>query len=165
MAGFLLQEKQRQNRFREKSQKAQTCLNIRLPQIAHSNLNITASSGWQPRSRRTRLQELLLSRTQSVHCQFASWKMTTRQKNPISFWYCHIPETQKGSGIMQHALKRRWLLFHPLTSHSPEPCIPLLSQSFSLYVWQSSLTVKQVLTWFFPIQYIKEVNFLVTPFN
>lgn len=118
--------------------------------LPRSNLNITSASGQQPRSRRTWAKELLFSPIQSVCCQFASLSLKhhrrwSQAKTPPPFdtW-----ETQKGRGILQHALDRRWLLLHPLTSHSPEPHVPLWIWSLSLPIWQSTPTAKQVLTWF-----------------
>lgn len=104
----------------------------------------------------------------SVHCQSASLSLKhpgrwPQGKNPISFWYRHTQETQKGRRITQHALDCRWLLFRPLTPHSPETHVPLLTQSHSWSIQQRSPPVKRVLT--FSVQYINGVNFLVTLFN
>lgn len=137
MARFLFQQKQCQNLLREKIQKAQTCLNVCLPQTAPSNLNIPSASGQQPRSR-TQLQELPLCHTQCplpvcVPVTKTSWKMTTRQKPHLLLILAHTGDSE---GMRNYAARFRLqvaAISSSYTSLSRDSCSSLDSKPFVIH--------------------------------
>lgn len=160
-----MQEKQWQNLFREKIQKAQTCLNAWLPQTAHSNLNITSAPGQQPRSR-TQLQELPLSHTVSLPS--ASLSLThpgrwPQGRNPFSPFGAatgrRLRREEEWCFRLQGAVTSS-----SDTSLSRHPCSSFDSKPFIIHKakWPDCQTGGNLT---FSVQYINGVNFSVTLFN